>query len=92
MPGTGKDPRITVHLNLREIMDVIESLPEGHPTLPLLKQKAETLFSIYKLKFRHRTTKRHEIWCPMARYPYLDFINPSYADENCTCLKERGKK
>lgn len=92
MPGTNRDPRIAVQLNLREIIDVIESLPIGHPVLPLLEKKRETLLAIYKLKFRDRETKRHEIWCPMARYPYLDFINPSYADENCTCLKERGKK
>lgn len=87
MPGTGEDPRISLHMNLREIMDVIESLPEGHPLIPMLNQKRETLFAIYKLKFRKNKMKRHETWCPMFKLYSLAFMDPD--NEWCKCRAER---
>lgn len=86
---TDRNQKISVALNLQEIMSVIESLPQGHPLLTTFQQKAEVLFAIYKLKFRQGKMRRHEIWCPMSKYPNLAFMEPD--NEWCTCLKEKAK-
>lgn len=69
--------KISLALNLQEIMNVIESLPEGHPLLPYLTGKRDTLLAVYRLK---PVSKRvHEIWCVQG-----------IVDKNlCTCLSNR---
>lgn len=44
--------KISVALNLTEIIDVIESLPEEHNLLPMLRDKADILLAVYKLRRR----------------------------------------
>lgn len=65
--------KISLALNLQEIMNVIESLPEGHPLLPYLTGKRDTLLAVYRLKPASKPV--HEVWCAF--------------DNWCTCLSNR---
>lgn len=56
------NPKISLAMDLRDLLCVIESLPEGHDLLPYLKEKANTLFAVYKLKHK-KPEGKHEIWC-----------------------------
>lgn len=49
---TDRNQKISVALNLQEIMSVIESLPAGHDLLPTLLGKADILLAVYKMRRR----------------------------------------
>lgn len=49
---TDRNQKISVALNLTEIIDVIESLPEEHNLLPMLRDKTDILLVVYKLRRR----------------------------------------
>lgn len=81
---TRRDQKISIALNLREIISVIESLPEGSDLLPTLRNKAEILLALYKLKHRERKAGEpvgHEIWCLVSRYEVV----PGETFPWCTC-------
>lgn len=58
-----QDPKIGLSLTLPEIMDVIESLPEGHSLLPVLKGKAFVLLHVRMLRLKNLPESAHQDWC-----------------------------
>ena len=81
--------KISLSLDLQEIMDVLESLPEGHPLLPILTEKRDLLIVSQRIRDKAiKTHHTHEVWCLVSRYE----SDPHDVFPWCTCLSIREEK
>lgn len=75
--------KISLVLDLQGLMDVIESLPEGHSLLPYLTDKRNLLIASERVRAKALANPPHEVWCLVSEYEVdhsLDEVFPW-----CTC-------
>ena len=74
--------KISLTLTLRNLVDVIESLPEGHSLLPELMNKRNLLIASERIRAKALAKPAHEVWCLDEQYE-TDPLDDVFSWCNC---------